>query len=198
MYALFAQLARRRSTIRYVYFVMLATTVLSVVAFGVSYYQRNATQAIFRSTPVDAKLEELSAKLSDTENLVQVLQAERGAAAVTPSPQFGEVIAREDAAEKRLSILETGISSDPERYLAVPLLRKDLDTESKFVDLYVDESRREHDEVQTQLLWIEGILVTICITAAASIFPMLRKSSQPHSSQGKDSGTTDASVATSP
>jgi hypothetical protein len=172
--------------------VMSAVTVLSLVAFGVSYYQRNATQAIFRSTPVDAKLVELSARISDTEKLVQVLQAERGAAAVTASPQFGEVIAREDAAEKRLNILETGISSDPERYLSVPLLRKDLDTESKFVDLYVAESRREHDEVQTQLLWIEGILVTICITAAATIFPMLRKRSQPHSSQSQGSRPTDA------
>lgn len=74
---------------------------------------------------------------------------------------LGEAVKR---LEKRMTVLEEGVSSNPEKALSIPLLRKDVTILERSVANDVSALRREVDRVYDQGKWFIGLMVTMLLT----------------------------------
>ncbi len=66
--------------------------------------------------------------------------------------------------ESRISAIEEGVSSNPEKALSIPLLRKDVTILEKSTANDFSALRREVDRVYDQGKWFIGLMVTMLLT----------------------------------
>jgi len=74
----------------------------------------------------------------------------------------------------RLDALESALTVDPSKALAIPILRKDLDTTEKALRAELTQTRSEIDRIYDQNKWFMGLMFTIALSvlgmAVNSIF----------------------------
>lgn len=74
----------------------------------------------------------------------------------------------------RLSSLESALTVDPSKALAVPILRKDLDNAEKGLRSELEQTRAEIDRIYDQNKWFIGLMFTIALSvlgmAVSSVF----------------------------
>jgi len=104
---------------------------------------------------IQSELESINASLQAVSNLPE--GAEWKAKASKMSHQIGNI-------SNRLSSLEAALTVDPSKALAVPILRKDLDSAEKGLRSELVQIRIEIDRIYDQNKWFIGLMLTIALS----------------------------------
>lgn len=75
----------------------------------------------------------------------------------------GVILARTNSLERRMTALEAAIVSDPEKALAVPVLRKDLDNATSTMQIQLTDLRLRIEQTYEIYKWLIGLLITVVI-----------------------------------
>ncbi len=74
------------------------------------------------------------------------------------------LIADQRLMTKRLSAIESIVMESPEKSVALPILKKDMETLTERTKDYKESIRLEIDRLYSVLLWIAGLVASIIIT----------------------------------
>jgi prefoldin subunit 5 len=102
-----------------------------------------------------------------------IKQASQGSIPINFPAHVGVDLKRIDS---RLASLEAAILESPERALAIPLLRKELEESSKRDDQYKVIIRAEIDRLYEQQKWILGGIGTVLLAVAGGAITILMRS----------------------
>lgn len=78
--------------------------------------------------------------------------------------------------DKRLTAMEAAVLSSPEKSLAIPLLRKDLDDSGKRLDEYNLSVKAEMDRLYEQQKWMLGGIGAVLLAIAGGCITIILKS----------------------
>jgi hypothetical protein len=170
---------RRRELVR-----AWLTIVAALLTLGIVFAQLAQLRDLrsHRSTDLEGRLEdaqlvrlarEVSALRRDadkTQALLADLPAREGA-----SVEISQLASQLKLVDERLMRLEEALSATPEKALAVPLLRKELDAAVARLAEQGANTAKEMDRLYSVLLWVLGVLATAALGAGGAAFALLKE-----------------------
>lgn len=164
----------------------LLTTVLGAVAaatvgFGTLFVAKfQAPDSIVLLQQTQQKIDSITQNVKDMEKELQVSrELLEKIKSTAPAPlQIAHIHVQLDSLQAHMKMLDDAIGQSPDRALAVPLLRKDLDNLKDSYHRDLDNTQAEINRVYDQNKWFLGLMFTMAlglIGLAVSNFLQLRK-----------------------
>jgi hypothetical protein len=164
--------ARKWSTIVSGMTSSIAVAITAAMMFGLIFDQRttlNNSGLTSELETVKFQIQETNAKLSNIENSIFTIRHEL--TAITDLPEGSEWKAEASrmnqqllTVSEKLGALESALTVDPAKALAVPILRKDLDNINKSLESEIKQSKAEIDRIYDQNKWFIGLMFTIALS----------------------------------
>jgi hypothetical protein len=97
-----------------------------------------------------------------------------------------KLTARIQEIDKRMTSIESAITDSPEKALAIPLLRRDINDATKRAEEYRLLAKSDLDRVYAQQTWILGGIGTALLAIAGGAVTMLARSMPRGKAEGED------------
>jgi cell fate (sporulation/competence/biofilm development) regulator YmcA (YheA/YmcA/DUF963 family) len=156
----------------------VAATATNFFSHAPRIYTFNLAEATINASKQISVLKDSVAELqkSQVENqaLLNKLSGARPA-----TVQIGKLSSQVDSLQNQIKLLEDAVGQSPEKALAVPLLKKDMDNLKNSYRRDLDSTQSEINRVYDQNKWFIGLMFTMAIGLlglAVSNFLQLRKS----------------------
>lgn len=139
----------------------------------------NNTELAQKISSIELEKENLRKEVSSLNSELLTLKSSLDAIAKIPDEhgwksEASKISVSIDRLDARLEALESAITEDPAKALAVPILRKDLDNTEKSLKAELAQTKSEIDRMYDQNKWFIGLMFTIALSvlgmAASSFF----------------------------
>jgi hypothetical protein len=177
------QAMRKRFEILGTFVAAMAGAVGVVIALSSFFSARSASKEadlieaqIHSATEISSlqqRVAQLQATVHDSQVLIGKLESSPPA-----TTQIAKVSAQLDSLQTQVKVLEDAIQQSPEKTLAVPLLKKDMDNLKDSYHHDLDNTQAEINRVYDQNKWFIGLMFTMALGLlglAVSNFLQLRK-----------------------
>lgn len=102
-------------------------------------------------------------RIAELRRSVQQLGAQLSTAEPTNDRALRRLQSRIDAIDGRLTALESAVNSNPERALALPMLRRDIDDLNRQFTERGSAHERQIDRIYDQNKWFIGLMFTMAV-----------------------------------
>lgn len=156
----------------------IAIAALLVTSFGVFFDSGNRTLG---NKELTLELSAIKDKSSYSQTIIENLERELGVvkgslSALSDLPdeqkwkiEVSKLQANVTVLSNKIESLESVLTTDPSKVLAVPLLRKDLESTEKALKLELQQTRAELDRMYDQNKWFIGLMFTIALSVLGMV-----------------------------
>ena len=172
-----AQKARTWSTIVSGMTSSIAVAITAAMMFGLFFDERktlNNSELTSELEAVKVQFEKTNIKLSNIEKSITSIRQEL--TTITSLPEGSEWKTEASrmnqqllTVSEKLGALESALTVDPAKALAVPILRKDLNNINKSLESEIKQSKAEIDRIYDQNKWFIGLMFTIALSVLGMV-----------------------------